>query len=48
MRYGITLPAFADFSDPRALAELAHEAESAGWDGFFIWDPAVQVPPRIS
>ena len=38
MRFGITLPAFADFSDPRALAELAHEAESAGWDGFFIWD----------
>jgi alkanesulfonate monooxygenase SsuD/methylene tetrahydromethanopterin reductase-like flavin-dependent oxidoreductase (luciferase family) len=38
MRFGITLPAFADFSDPRALAELAHEAESVGWDGFFIWD----------
>jgi alkanesulfonate monooxygenase SsuD/methylene tetrahydromethanopterin reductase-like flavin-dependent oxidoreductase (luciferase family) len=38
MRFGITLPAFADFSDPRALAELAHQAESAGWDGFFIWD----------
>ena len=38
MRFGITLPAFADFSDPCALAELAREAESAGWDGFFIWD----------
>ncbi|HEX5837684.1 MAG TPA: LLM class flavin-dependent oxidoreductase [Anaerolineales bacterium] len=38
MRFGITLPAFADFSDPRALAKLAHEAESVGWDGFFIWD----------
>lgn len=38
MRFGITLPAFADFSDPRALAELAREAETAGWDGFFIWD----------
>jgi alkanesulfonate monooxygenase SsuD/methylene tetrahydromethanopterin reductase-like flavin-dependent oxidoreductase (luciferase family) len=38
MRFGITLPPFADFSDPRALAELAHEAETAGWDGFFIWD----------
>ncbi|GAC1357049.1 MAG: hypothetical protein NVSMB38_39060 [Ktedonobacteraceae bacterium] len=20
------------------LAELAHEAEEAGWDGFFVWD----------
>jgi len=38
MRFGISIPAFADFSDPRALAELAHDAETAGWDGFFIWD----------
>lgn len=38
MQFGITLPAFADFSDPQALAALAREAESAGWDGFFIWD----------
>lgn len=38
MRFGITLPAFADFSDPRTLADLAREAEAAGWDGFFIWD----------
>jgi alkanesulfonate monooxygenase SsuD/methylene tetrahydromethanopterin reductase-like flavin-dependent oxidoreductase (luciferase family) len=38
MRFGISIPAFADFSDPRALADLAHEAETAGWDGFFIWD----------
>ena len=38
MRFGITVPPFADFSDPHTLAELAREAESAGWDGFFIWD----------
>ena len=38
MRFGITLPAFADFSDPRRLAELAREAESVGWDGLFLWD----------
>ena len=38
MRFGIGLPAFADFSDPRRLAELAQQAEMAGWDGFFIWD----------
>ena len=38
MRFGISLPAFADFSDPLVLAEAAGEAESAGWDGFFIWD----------
>jgi alkanesulfonate monooxygenase SsuD/methylene tetrahydromethanopterin reductase-like flavin-dependent oxidoreductase (luciferase family) len=38
MRFGMSIPAFADFSDPRALAALAHDAEAAGWDGFFIWD----------
>ena len=38
MRFGISVPAFADFSNPRDLAQLAHDAEAAGWDGFFIWD----------
>ena len=38
MRFGITIPPFADFSDPRTLAELARDAENAGWEGFFIWD----------
>jgi alkanesulfonate monooxygenase SsuD/methylene tetrahydromethanopterin reductase-like flavin-dependent oxidoreductase (luciferase family) len=38
MRFGISMPPFAHFSDPRTLAELAHDAETAGWDGFFIWD----------
>ena len=38
MRYGINLPPFDEFGDPRSLAELAREAEAAGWDGFFIWD----------
>lgn len=38
MRYGISIPPFADYSNPRTLAALAREAEAAGWDGFFIWD----------
>jgi alkanesulfonate monooxygenase SsuD/methylene tetrahydromethanopterin reductase-like flavin-dependent oxidoreductase (luciferase family) len=38
MHFGVTVPPFADFSDPRALADLARDAEAAGWDGFFIWD----------
>lgn len=44
MRYGINLPAFAELSDPHVLAELAHAAEQAGWDGFFIWDHIVFDP----
>src|SRR5262249_43394305 len=38
MHYGIYLPIFGDYSDPRLLAELAHEAEAAGWEGIFLWD----------
>src|SRR5215203_3437960 len=38
MRFGITLPPFADFANINFLAEIAKEADLLGWDGFFIWD----------
>ena len=38
MRYGVFLPNFGPFADPILIGELAGRAESAGWDGFFIWD----------
>lgn len=38
MHYALDTPNFGDYSEPRLLAELAHEAETAGWDGFFLWD----------
>ncbi|HEX5546249.1 MAG TPA: LLM class flavin-dependent oxidoreductase [Ktedonobacterales bacterium] len=38
MRFAINLPAFNAFADARELADLAREAEGAGWDGFFLWD----------
>ena len=38
MKYAIHVPNFGTYSDPRALAGLAHEAEDSGWDGFFLWD----------
>jgi alkanesulfonate monooxygenase SsuD/methylene tetrahydromethanopterin reductase-like flavin-dependent oxidoreductase (luciferase family) len=38
VRFAINTPNFGDFSDVRVLADLAREAEEAGWDGFFIWD----------
>ena len=44
MLYGVNLPPFGEFGDPRALAELAREAEQAGWDGFFIWDHMIFDP----
>jgi alkanesulfonate monooxygenase SsuD/methylene tetrahydromethanopterin reductase-like flavin-dependent oxidoreductase (luciferase family) len=38
VRHGLTLPIFDDMADPGVLADLAVEAEDAGWDGVFLWD----------
>jgi probable F420-dependent oxidoreductase len=38
MQFAIDLPPFGPFSDPHLVAQLAHEAEEAGWHGFFLWD----------
>ena len=38
MRFAINVPNFGTYSDPRTAADLAREAEDAGWDGFFVWD----------
>jgi alkanesulfonate monooxygenase SsuD/methylene tetrahydromethanopterin reductase-like flavin-dependent oxidoreductase (luciferase family) len=35
MKYGFVLPR----GDARTAADLAAEAEAAGWDGFFVWEP---------
>jgi alkanesulfonate monooxygenase SsuD/methylene tetrahydromethanopterin reductase-like flavin-dependent oxidoreductase (luciferase family) len=45
MRYGVYAPNFGTFADPHLLAELAREAERAGWDGFFLWDHILFDPP---
>ncbi|GCE46626.1 luciferase-like monooxygenase [Thermosporothrix hazakensis] len=47
MHFAINLPNFAQFSDTRALAELAREAEAAGWDGFFLWDHILYFPAGL-
>ena len=38
MRYGLDIPTAGEYADPLTLADLAVEAEEAGWDGFFLWD----------
>ena len=38
MKYAFDIPQSGAFADPRLLAQLAHEAEEAGWDAFFLWD----------
>jgi hypothetical protein len=47
MRYGVNLPNFGEYGDPRLLAELAHDAEEAGWDGVFIWDHILISPELV-
>jgi alkanesulfonate monooxygenase SsuD/methylene tetrahydromethanopterin reductase-like flavin-dependent oxidoreductase (luciferase family) len=38
MRYAIDIPNFGEFADPRLVAEIARDAEAAGWDGMWVWD----------
>jgi probable F420-dependent oxidoreductase len=38
MRFGMNVPIFGEYADVGLLAELAVEAEEAGWDGFWVWD----------
>ncbi|MEM7466607.1 MAG: LLM class flavin-dependent oxidoreductase [Pseudomonadota bacterium] len=45
MKFAIYVPNFGAFGDARALAELARDAEDAGWDGFFIWDHVLWSKP---
>jgi alkanesulfonate monooxygenase SsuD/methylene tetrahydromethanopterin reductase-like flavin-dependent oxidoreductase (luciferase family) len=41
VRFGVYLPPFGPFGDPRVLVDLAVRAEAAGWDGVFLWDHVV-------
>ena len=43
MRFGLSIGNFAEWSDPRLAADLARDAEAAGWDGVFVWDHLVFV-----
>jgi alkanesulfonate monooxygenase SsuD/methylene tetrahydromethanopterin reductase-like flavin-dependent oxidoreductase (luciferase family) len=38
MRCGLYIAPFGELADVRALADLAAEAEAAGWEGVFLWD----------
>ena len=38
MMFGLSVINFGDFFDPNRVADLAMDAEKAGWDGFFLWD----------
>jgi alkanesulfonate monooxygenase SsuD/methylene tetrahydromethanopterin reductase-like flavin-dependent oxidoreductase (luciferase family) len=44
LKYGFVLPS----GDARTAADLAREAEQAGWDGFFVWEPVWGVDAWVS
>lgn len=44
MKYGFVLPQ----GDARMAADFAGEAEAAGWDGFFVWDPVWGIDPWVA
>lgn len=46
MNYGLHVASCGEYPDARTLAELATQAEAAGWDGFFIWDHLAMSPPE--
>jgi alkanesulfonate monooxygenase SsuD/methylene tetrahydromethanopterin reductase-like flavin-dependent oxidoreductase (luciferase family) len=41
MKYGFVFPG----NDPRVALACAQEAETAGWDGFFVWDAVWGMDP---
>jgi alkanesulfonate monooxygenase SsuD/methylene tetrahydromethanopterin reductase-like flavin-dependent oxidoreductase (luciferase family) len=38
IKYGLDVSTAGKYADPRLLAEMAFDAEQAGWDGFFLWN----------
>jgi alkanesulfonate monooxygenase SsuD/methylene tetrahydromethanopterin reductase-like flavin-dependent oxidoreductase (luciferase family) len=38
MKYGLDVSIGGSYANPQLLADLAAEAEQAGWEGFFLWD----------
>ncbi|HET8521893.1 MAG TPA: LLM class flavin-dependent oxidoreductase [Thermomicrobiales bacterium] len=44
LNYGFVLPS----GDARTAADLARDAEAAGWDGFFVWEPVWGIDAWVS
>jgi alkanesulfonate monooxygenase SsuD/methylene tetrahydromethanopterin reductase-like flavin-dependent oxidoreductase (luciferase family) len=44
MKFGFVLPS----GDARLAAEMARQAEQAGWDGFFVWEPVWGVDAWVA
>jgi alkanesulfonate monooxygenase SsuD/methylene tetrahydromethanopterin reductase-like flavin-dependent oxidoreductase (luciferase family) len=38
LKWGLSLSLAGDLAQPALIADVATAAETAGWDGFFVWD----------
>jgi hypothetical protein len=38
VQFAVSLTNFGAYADPKESLRVAEEAESAGWNGFFVWD----------
>jgi alkanesulfonate monooxygenase SsuD/methylene tetrahydromethanopterin reductase-like flavin-dependent oxidoreductase (luciferase family) len=38
MQFAIDIPNFGAFADPHLTADVARDAEAAGWDAIWVWD----------
>jgi len=47
MKYGLDVSIADEYSNPHVLADLAAEAEQAGWDGFFVQDYLIADEPIV-
>jgi hypothetical protein len=47
VRYAVSIPNFGAGLDAERVARLAAGAETAGWDGFFLWDHVFAWGPDV-
>jgi alkanesulfonate monooxygenase SsuD/methylene tetrahydromethanopterin reductase-like flavin-dependent oxidoreductase (luciferase family) len=45
LQSALWFPLFDELADPRVFVALAEEAETAGWDGVFVWDHIAWTAP---
>ncbi|MGI8939601.1 MAG: LLM class flavin-dependent oxidoreductase [Iamia sp.] len=48
MRHALYLAPFEEMADPHAMAQVAVAAETAGWDGLFLWDHVHRDPDEVT
>ncbi|CAN5791292.1 hypothetical protein BH23ACT2_BH23ACT2_06610 [soil metagenome] len=48
MRHALFLAPFTELSDPATLVAVAKAADTAGWDGLYLWDHVLRDPAETT